>query len=47
MDYRKEYERWCVQATADADVAAELQTMDDAKVRHRRGHQPDEHLHGG
>ena len=32
MDYRKEYERWCVQATADADVAAELQTMDDAKV---------------
>ena len=32
MDYRKEYERWCAQATADADVAAELQTMDDAKV---------------
>ena len=32
MDYRKEYERWCSQATADADVAAELQTMDDAKV---------------
>ena len=32
MDYRKEYQRWCAQATADADVAAELQTMDDAKV---------------
>ena len=32
MDYRKEYERWCAQATADADMAAELQTMDDAKV---------------
>ena len=32
MDYRKEYERWCSQATADTDVAAELQTMDDAKV---------------
>lgn len=32
MDYRKECERWCSQATADADVAAELQTMDDAKV---------------
>ena len=32
MDYRKEYERWCSQATADADVAAELQTMDDGKV---------------
>ena len=32
MDYRKEYERWCACATADADVAAELKTMDDAKV---------------
>ena len=32
MDYRKEYERWCAQTTADADVAAELQTMDDAKM---------------
>lgn len=32
MNYRKEYEHWCSQATADADVAAELQTMDDAKV---------------
>ena len=32
MDYRKEYERWCAYATADADVAAELKTMDDAKV---------------
>ena len=32
MDYRKEYERWCACATADADVAAELKAMDDAKV---------------
>ena len=32
MDYRKEYERWCACATSDADVAAELKTMDDAKV---------------
>lgn len=32
MDYRKEYQRWCAQATADADIAAELQTMDDAKA---------------
>lgn len=32
MDYKKEYERWCACATADADVAAELKTMDDAKV---------------
>ena len=31
MDYRKEYERWCSPDTADADVAAELPTMDDAK----------------
>ena len=32
MDYKKEYERWCACATADADVAAELKTMDPAKV---------------
>ena len=32
MGYRKEFERRWSQATADADVAAELQTMDDAKV---------------
>ena len=32
MDYKEEYRRWCAQATADADVAAELQTMDDAKM---------------
>ena len=32
MDIRKEYERWLANATADADVAAELKTMDDAKV---------------
>lgn len=32
MDYRKEYARWCACASADADVADELKTMDDAKV---------------
>ena len=32
MDYKKEYERWCAHTLADADVAAELKTMDDAKV---------------
>ena len=32
MDYRKEYDRWCACATMDADVAAELQNMDHAKV---------------
>ena len=32
MDIKKEYERWLVNATADADVAAELKTLDDAKI---------------
>ena len=32
MDYKKEYERWCQLAVADADVAAELKAMDDAKM---------------
>ena len=32
MDIKKEYERWFANATADADVAAELKTLDDAKV---------------
>ena len=32
MNYKKEYERWYACATADADVAAELKTMDDAKA---------------
>lgn len=32
MDIRKEYERWLIKATADADVAAELRTLDDAKI---------------
>lgn len=32
MDIKKEYERWLSNATADVDVAAELKTMDDAKV---------------
>lgn len=32
MDYKKEYERWCRLAVADADVAAELKAMDDAKM---------------
>lgn len=32
MDYKKEYERWCQLAVADADVAAELKAMDDTKM---------------
>ena len=32
MDIKKEYERWLANATADADVAAELKMMDDAKI---------------
>ena len=32
MDIRKEYERWLANATEDADVVAELNTMDDAKI---------------
>lgn len=32
MNMREEYERWLANATADADVAAELKAMDDAKV---------------
>ena len=32
MDIKKEYERWLVNATADADVAAELKTLDDEKI---------------
>lgn len=32
MDIKKEYERWLVNATADADVAAELKTLDDTKI---------------
>ena len=31
MDIKKEYERWLANATADADVVAELKTLDDAK----------------
>ena len=27
MDIKKEYERWLMNATADADVAAELKTL--------------------
>ena len=29
---KKEYERWLANATADTDVAAELKTLDDAKI---------------
>ena len=29
---KKEYERWLANATADADVVAELKTLDDAKI---------------
>lgn len=32
MDIMKEYERWLVSATADADVAEELRQMDDAAI---------------
>ena len=32
MDIKKEYERWLANATADADVLAELKTLDDAKI---------------
>ena len=32
MNIKKEYERWLANATADADVAAELKTLDDAKI---------------
>ena len=31
MDYKKEYERWLVKAT-DADIMAELKTMDEAAI---------------
>ena len=32
MDIKKEYERWLANATADADVVAELKALDDAKI---------------
>lgn len=32
MDIKKEYERWLAKATADADVAAELKTLNGAKI---------------
>ena len=32
MDIKKEYEHWLANATADADVVAELKTLDDAKI---------------
>lgn len=32
MDIKKEYERWLENATADANVAAELKTLDNAKM---------------
>ena len=32
MDIKKECERWLANATADADVVAELKTLDDAKI---------------
>ena len=32
MDIKKEYERWLMNATADADVAAELKTLDYTKI---------------
>ncbi len=33
MDIKKEYERWLANATADADIVAELKTMDDVKIK--------------
>ncbi len=32
MDIKNEYERWLANAIADADVAAELRTLDDTKI---------------
>ena len=32
MDIKKEYECWLENATADADVVAELKTLDDTKI---------------
>lgn len=32
MDIKNEYERWLANATADADVAAELRTLDSTKI---------------
>ena len=32
MDIKKEYQRWLENATADADVATELKTLEDAKI---------------
>lgn len=32
MDIKKKYERWLANATADADVAVELKTLDDTKI---------------
>lgn len=32
MDIKKEYKRWLVNATADADIVEELKTLDDAKI---------------
>lgn len=32
MNIKKEFERWLVNATADADVAAELKMLDDTKI---------------
>ena len=32
MNNQKEYERWLENATKDADVAAELKTLDAAKI---------------
>ena len=32
MDIKKEYERWLENATADANVAAELKTLDKNQI---------------
>mgnify|MGYP001045308063 FL=1 len=32
MNVKKEYERWLENATEDADVAVELETLNDTKI---------------
>ena len=45
MDIKKEFERWLVNATADADVAAELKMLDDAGISDSRWHSHNWHFY--
>lgn len=46
MDIKKEYERWLENATADANVAAELKTLDGARaINAIELHKISEYLH--